>query len=199
MEKSVKVLRQVRHDYDKRGIEMWRLVLLTGALALAGCESKAPEKPEAAAYDHSRDLSVGCYTVDLFDPYRLKYPANGVPREHSRFIGVWKDAAWNGEWCHDLYITEVRPDGTVTLLDAHGPYKPQNHEATVFKRQARISNGTLTFTSVGGGSVSYRLSADGGYLIGRRKDFAGEYAATMSRHDGIPVPPIPPKRPRIGS
>lgn len=179
---------------------MRRLVVLAALLALAGCDLLGPrKKPEPVVADLSKRLKVGCYTVDLFDPYKLKSPAAGVPIGNSRFIGVWKDAAWNGEWCHDLYITEVRPDGGVTLLDAYGPYKRQGREATVFKRQAKISNGVLSFTSIGEAKVSYRLSADGRYLLGKRTDIGGDYDITMLRHDGIPLPPIPPVKPRLGS
>ena len=174
---------------------MWRLVLIAGALALTACEMKPKTKPATSA-SHADNLKLGCYTVDLFDPYRLQFPTKGVPRENSRFIGAWKDAAWNGEWCHDLYITEVRPDGTVTLLDAYGPSTKQNREATVFKRQAVIKDGELVFTSIGGASVTYRLSKNGEYLIGRRVDALGKYNITMARRDGVAVPPIPPKKPK---
>ena len=176
---------------------MWRLVLLAGVLTLGGCEFlglKEKKKPEVKK-THADNLSVGCYTVDLFDPYRLEFPNAGVDPTHSKFIGVWKDAAWNGEWCHDLYITEVLPDGTVTLLDAYGPYLKQKREATVFKRRASLKDGVLSFTSIGGAAVSYKLSDDGAYLIGRRVDVLGEYAITMARRDGIAVPPIPLRRP----
>ncbi len=173
---------------------MWRLVLIAGALALSACVMKPPVKP-ATPESHADNLKVGCYTVDLFDPYRLQFPENGVPRANSKFIGVWKDAAWDGEWCHDLYVTEVRQDGTVTLLDAYGPSTKQNREATVFKRQAVIKDGALTFTSVGGASVVYRLSENGNFLIGRRIDALGKSEITMARRDGVAVPPIPPKKP----
>lgn len=173
---------------------MWRLVLLAGALALAACESK-PKKPPVVEKSHRDNLLVGCYTVDLFDPYRLEFPSQGVTPANSKFLGVWKDAAWNGEWCHDLYITDVRPDGTVTLLDAYGPYKKQNLEATVFKRTAKLKDGTLSFISLGGASVSYKMSDDGEFLIGKRIDALGRYEITMLRHDGVAIPPIPPRRP----
>jgi hypothetical protein len=176
---------------------MWRLVILAGALMLAACAPKPKPKP-VVVKSHRDSLLVGCYTVDLFDPYRLEFPSEGVSREHIKFIGVWKDAAWNGEWCHDLYITDVQPDGTVTLLDAYGPYKKQNVEATVFKRTARLADGTLTFLSLGGASVSYKLSDDGEYLLGKRIDALGRYEITMLRHDHLAIPPIPRRRPGSG-
>lgn len=173
---------------------MRRLVLLASALLLCACET-AEKKAPPPVKGHADNLSLGCYTVDLFDPYRLEFPKAGVRREDSKFLGAWKDAAWNGEWCHDLYITEVLPDGTVTLLDAYGPYLKQKREATVFKRRGTLKEGVLSFTSVGGASVSYQLSEDGDYLLGNRIDALGRYVITMARRDGVAMPPIPPKKP----
>ena len=174
---------------------MWKLVWAGALLALAGCGLQSA-KPGKVAPTLADKLSLGCYTVDLFDPYRLQFPESGVPKEYRPFIGVWKDAAWNGEWCHDLYITEIKPDGTVTLLDAHGPYLKLGHEATVFKRTARIENGVLSFISVGKAPVTYRLAENGRFLIGNRIDAFGKYEITMARTDGFAQVPLPPKKPR---
>ena len=53
----------------------------------------------------------------------------------------------------------------------------------------------LTFTSVGGASVSYQLSENGDFLLGKRIDALGRYVITMARRDGVAMPPIPPKKP----
>ncbi len=173
---------------------MSRLFLIAGALLLAGCVPMGDKKEPVKTLADS--LSVGCYTVDLFDPYRLEFPTAGVSKENSKFLGVWKDAAWGGEWCHDLYITEVRPDGSVTLLDAYGPNTNRNYEAQIFKRTAQITNGELKFLTLGGATVTYKLAENGDYLVGRRVDVLGGLDITMLRHDGVPVPPIPPRNPR---
>jgi len=173
---------------------MLRLMNVAAVLAVAGCVTpNAP--PVSGKLNHADNLIPGCYTVDLFDPYRIEYPAANVPREMSNFLGVWKNAGWNGNWCHDLYITEVRADGTVTLLDAYGPNKGQGLEATVFKRTARIENGVLKFKSIGYAPVSYELAEGGHYLLGNRTDAAGRYKITMNRVDGIAVVPVPPEKP----
>lgn len=176
---------------------MSRLILLAAVLLVAGCDGFGVRKSGKAAPQLSEKLSLGCYTVDLFDPYRLEYPAAEVPADVARFLGVWKDAAWNGEWCHDLYITEVFPDGTVTLLDAYGPYGRQGLEATVFKRKAKVEDGILTFQSIGRAPVSYEFAEDGSgkYLVGTRLDALGRYSITMQKVDGIAQVPIPPKKP----
>ena len=131
---------------------MRRLMMAVLATALAGC-IQPQKKPVAVAPDLSDQLKIGCYTVDLFDPYRIEYPTAGVPAEHVKFLGVWKDGAWNGTWCHDLYITEVRADGTVTLLDAYGPNLNRGWEAQVYKRTGLITDGVLRFDGVLGAKL----------------------------------------------
>ena len=172
-----------------------RVLMVAVMLSVSGCMLTAEKpKPAAPAVDHSKKLVNGCYTVDLFDPYRIKYPKANVPRQMSRFLGVWKNAGWGGKWCHDLYVVNVSADGTVTLLDAHGPDKKRGLEATVFKRLAKIKNGELTFKSVGAGVVRYRLSDDGSYMLGMRKDYHGDHEITMNKVDGSMIPPLPPRK-----
>ncbi len=175
---------------------MLRLTIIAVLLAVAACDvTNRKPPPVAARANHADNLILGCYTVDLFDPYKIEYPAANVPPAMSKFLGVWKDAGWNGKWCHDLYITEVRADGTVTLLDAYGPNLGQGLEATVFRRTARIVNGVLTFNAIGHAPVSYELADNGSFLLGKRIDGSGRYVITMQRVDGVILPPIPPRKP----
>jgi len=174
---------------------MLRLTILAAFLAISACSTQSRPAPVAAKLNHADNLILGCYTVDLFDPYKIKYPGADVPREIAKFLGVWKDAGWNGKWCHDLYITEVEADGTVTLLDAYGPNLGQGMEATVFKRTAKIKDGVLSFRAVGHAPVSYEVAGNGGFLVGKRLDAAGRYVITMQRVDGVAVVPLPPRKP----
>ncbi len=175
---------------------MKRLVAVVGLLAVAGC---AEEKQAQVEVDISKRLSPGCYTVDLFDPYKIVKPGSDVPADATAFLGVWKNGAWGGRWCHDLYITEAFADGSVVLLDAYGPYREANIEATVFKRKGRVRDGILKFTSQGGSPVEYRIV--NGYLVGERRGTLGTFEITMSRVDGLgPLPamaqvPMPPRKP----
>jgi hypothetical protein len=175
---------------------MKRLVAVVGLLAVAGC---AEEKQAQVEVDISKRLSPGCYTVDLFDPYKIENPGPDVPADAAAFLGVWKNGAWGGKWCHDLYITEAKAGGEVVLLDAYGPYREANIEATVFKRRGRVKDGVLTFTSQHGSPVEYRIV--GGYLVGERRGTLGTFEITMSRVDGLgPLPamaqvPLPPRKP----
>lgn len=169
---------------------MRRILALLALGALAAC---APQQKAKIEEDLGKRLSPGCYTVDLFDPYRLEYPEAGVPAENRKFLGVWKNGAWGGNWCHDLYITKVLADGSVELLDAYGPSSKHGHEATVYKRKGKIENGVLTFMSHKQTPVSYTLAGE--YLIGTRKDLFGTIEITMSRTDRVAEVPVPPRKP----
>ena len=162
---------------------MKRYLAFLALIAFAGCADK--DQPAGVAVATLADrLNPTCYTVDLFDPFTLEKPAPDVPPETKAFLGVWKHGAWNGQWCHDLYVTRVGADGNVEVLDAYGPYSAAGIEATVFKRKGRIKDGVLTFHSQGG-TVEYRL--DGEYLVGTRKGTLGNMEITMSRQDDVAV------------
>ena len=169
---------------------MQRAILLVAALTVAACATKDEPKPELV--DLSKNLIPSCYTVDLFDPYLLEYPEAGVPDEHFKFLGVWKQGAWNGEWCHDLYVTTVRADGTAEVLDAYGPYARQGREATVFRRPAKIEGDELI---VAGGTAVARYRLNGDFLQGLRRDIFGKYEITMARADGLSRVPVPQPKP----
>jgi hypothetical protein len=158
---------------------MKRLVAALGLLAIAGCAEEQQAKVEV---DLGKRLSPGCYTVDLFDPYTIEQPGPDVPEEAMAFLGVWKDGAWGGHWCHDLYITRAFADGSVELLDAYGPFREAGYEATVFKRRGRVENGVLKFFSRDRSPVEYRIV--GGYLVGERRGTLGTFEITMSRAEG---------------
>ena len=171
---------------------MQRLLMVVLALAIAGC---VPMKAKKQVGDpHAKNLSPGCYTVDLFDPYVLQYPEETVSAEAREFLGVWRQGAWGGDWCHDLYVTAVYPDGTVDVLDLYGPKRDSGVEATVFKRRGFIENGTLKLNSVGFAKVTYRR--EGRYLLGFRDGVHGEFNATMIREEKVAQVPIPPVNPR---
>ncbi len=168
----------------------WTFLALGTAIALAACVQPKP-KQKANLADN---LSPDCYTVDLFDPYQIEYPAADVPPEARKFLGVWKNGAWNGNWCHDLYVTRVYSDGRVEVIDTHGPNPNSGIDATAFKRTGRIQNGELYLQS-NGVTVRYRIVDD--FLLGSRTDIYGDFVITLSREDGlaqVPVPPIKPVR-----
>jgi hypothetical protein len=169
---------------------MKRLAAVFGLLGIAGC---AAEKQAEVEVDISKRLSPGCYTVDLFDPYTIEYPGPDVPEDASAFLGVWKNGAWGGHWCHDLYIMRAFADGSVELLDAYGPFHRVGIDATVFKRKGRVKDGVLSFNSQQGSRVEYRIVGD--YLVGERKGSLGTFEITMSREERLAQIPLPPKKP----
>lgn len=166
------------------------------AASITACGPLArKEKTTVEAPDLSDQLSIGCYTVDLFDPYKIKHPKNGVPAEHARFLGVWQDGAWDQEeWCHDLYVTEVLADGSVKLLEAYGPSKKRSTAGVVFNRTGKIEDNVLTFIGAGNARLKYKLV--GNYLVGERTDLFSQMSATLRRTDGIALVPLPPRNPR---
>ncbi|MEO1494355.1 MAG: hypothetical protein AAFV19_19575 [Pseudomonadota bacterium] len=169
-------------------MKVLNILALGAAVALAACVQPKPKEK----VDLSTKLKPGCYTVDLFDPYRIEYPDAAVPADARQFLGVWKNGAWNGNWCHNLYVTKVHADGRVDVLDTHGPSPYTGVDATAFKRTGSIKNGVMSFR-IDGLPVSYRLVD--GFLVGQRKLKTGELEITMSREDGIAQVPIPPVKP----
>ena len=154
-------------------------------LAIAGCageEQPVVAQPPQPVVNVADRLSPGCYTVDLFDPYTIEAPTPDVPADATAFLGVWRNGAWNGDWCHDLYVTRIAADGSVEVLDAYGPWRAAGIEATVFRRNGHIDDGVLTFHSQGG-TVQYRR--EGEYLVGSRRGTCGNMEITMSRQDGL--------------
>ncbi|MEM7212821.1 MAG: hypothetical protein AAF479_13165 [Pseudomonadota bacterium] len=172
---------------------MQRLLMILLALVIAGC---MPQKARKAVTGdpHAKNLSPGCYTVDLFDPYFIQYPDESVPTEVRQYLGVWRQGAWGGKWCHDLYVTAAYADGTVDVLDLYGPLPGTPVEATVFKRKGRVVNGELQLSSIGFATTTYRR--EGEYLLGLRDGVHGKFDVTMVREERLAEVPIPPVNPR---
>jgi hypothetical protein len=133
-----------------------RLPFIAALMGLAACASEAPER--AAAPEPDPKLTrAECYTVVLFDPVTVKPAAKDVPAEHAAFLGEWRYGAWDGEWCHDLVVTEITPGGDVHLMDMHAPHEPWGKPATAFARKGRITNDGLLVFRHGVTQRSYRL------------------------------------------
>ena len=142
------------------------LIMTLAALgvALAGC---APKRGVTGPTPYDRTVDAECYTVDLFTPSNVTQPAADVPSEWHGYLGKWGGGAWEGKWCHDLYVLSISADGKVDIISAHAPFPEWGREATAFRRQGLISkNGRLTvrFKDV---VVEYRL--ENGRLLGDRR------------------------------
>lgn len=145
-------------------------------VAVTAC---APPTNRAKAPDpFERTVKADCYTVDLFTPSDVKPHADGVPQEWRSFAGAWGGGAWEGKWCHDLYITSISPDGEVQMIETHAPFPEWNREATAFKRIGRIDDdGRLRFGYKG---VRLEYWLQNGRLFGVRKEGSGEMRIKLS-------------------
>lgn len=145
-----------------------RVILITAlaalGVALAGC---APKRAATGPTPYDRTVDAGCYTVDLFTPSTVTQPTDDVPSEWHGYLGKWGGGAWEGKWCHDLYVLSITADGKVDIISAHAPFPEWGREATAFRRQGLIGkNGRLTvrFKDV---VLEYRLEK--GSLLGDRR------------------------------
>ena len=153
-----------------------RISLICAAAALAGCAS-APEKTAQDPYLATRNDR--CYTVDLFTPTPIRTPGREVPEDWRAFSGRWGGGAWAGEWCHDLYVVEIRPSGEVTVVDTHAPLPAWGKPATAFKRTAQIDRDGRLRMAFGNTRVEYWL--EDGLLHGIRNEGQGDWPIAMTR------------------
>ncbi len=139
-------------------------VLALGALAACASGDRQPRRNPAFA----ETTDASCYTVDLFDDPDFVKPGEAVPRRWRDFAGVWGGGAWNGQWCHDLYVLEVKPDGLVRLIETHAPHEPWGKRATAFTRTGRIGpDGRLRLRY---GKVESEYWVEDGVLYGLQND-----------------------------
>jgi hypothetical protein len=155
-----------------------RLVMLCLALAVAACSSRTETTANVDPYGSTRNDR--CYTVDLFSKAVVVPPSRDVPSEWRGFSGRWGGGAWAGEWCHDLYVLEIRPDGTATVVDTHAPLPEWGKAATAFRRTARIYPDGRLRMQYGNTRVEYWLEADG-VLHGQRDEGRGLWPIAMAR------------------
>ncbi|MEM9043131.1 MAG: hypothetical protein AAGC81_00440 [Pseudomonadota bacterium] len=167
---------------------MKRLLIAALCVVAAACgpdkQAAAPAPEALPTYASLRDSS--CYTVDLFDPVTIKTPGPEVPAQYHGFLGEWGGGAWNGKWCHDLVIYEVRANGEVELLSMHAPNFDINHPPTVFKRKAVIDINNTLRMAAGFDRMVYNL--DRQFLVGKRTGRSGEYEIALTRKNGSPIP-----------
>ena len=147
---------------------------LFGALAagLSGCADKPKPKMDAKL------IQPDCYTVDPYHPIKIHKAAKGVPDNMKKFLGAWGGGAWNGTVCHDLWITEVDPDGETVMFDAHGP--GFTREATAFTRKGVITSDGHLKVRKGPAEVEYWIKD--GRMYGERREGNLVYHIIMTRH-----------------
>lgn len=152
-------------------------LVVTGAL-VAAC---APSRKAANVNPYDKTVDAGCYTVDLFTPTNVTQPTSDVPVEWHGFLGKWGGGAWEGKWCHDLYVLSIEPDGKVDVISAHAPFPEWGREATAFRRQGYITKEgalRLLYKNV---IVEYRL--ENGRLLGIRKEGPGRMRIKLAQQN----------------
>jgi len=151
---------------------------VAAALILSGCggSDRAPA-PLADPFAQTRDSS--CYTVDLFTEVRINRPSDDVPEDWRGFSGRWGGGKWAGEWCHDLYVLDIQPDGRVRLIETYAPYEPWGKRAAAFTRTARIDPDGRLRLRYGRTRMEYWLKD--GELRGVRDEGGGELLIAMER------------------
>jgi hypothetical protein len=133
-------------------------------LAAAGCASKKTDTVDVLAM--TRDPS--CYTVDLFGKVPWKTPEAAVPDAKKAFAGRWGGGKWDGVWCHDLYVLDVRPDGAAQIIETYAPHAPWGKRAAAFTRRATIDrDGRLR---VAYGNIQMEYWIENGELYGLRDE-----------------------------
>ncbi len=158
---------------------MTRVLIIALALAAAGCASEKPAPRATTAFAETVDPS--CYTVDLFTPPNFVEPNGEVPDGWRGFTGRWGGGAWAGEWCHDLYVLEVQPDGLVRLIETHAPYEAWGKPATAFRRTARIGDDGRLRLAYGRVQIEYWI--EDGRLLGLREEDGRRQRIMMTRRD----------------
>lgn len=175
----------------RQGVLLRGLAAGALALSLSGClgagSGSAPEaKPAAVTDPYAHLRAPGCYTVDLYKEVKVA-KASRVPAEIAPFLGEWGNGAWNGKWCHELLIHSVAEDGSVELLDMHGPNARLRQDATIFKRRAEIQpDGSLIFRH---GLVVRRYELRDGQLLGTANGQPfGNLEVVLTKKGVVPLP-----------
>ena len=97
--------------------------------------------------------------------YRIADPAT-VPERYRGFLGAWSDAAWNANSCAALIVENIDPDGTASIVYAHGPLSSNTRvSGGALHGTGIIRDGVLRFQNSDGTQFAFRPGiAD---LIGR--------------------------------
>ena len=136
----------------------WMAATAAAALAVAGCGGDAKKVAGdganlTAAAKSNPLVQPDCYTVDPYVPPKIAKPRSDVPDDMRAFSGLWGGGAWDGRVCHDLYVLQIEPSGTVVMFDAHGP--GFGYDATAFTRKGEIGEDGRLRVQKGKATVEY--------------------------------------------
>ncbi len=150
--------------------------LAAAGLAVAGCSmgDDVGDIPKDSA--QSKLIQPDCYTVDPYVPPKIAKPRKDVPDSMSAFSGKWGGGAWDGRVCHDLYVLQVEPSGTVVMFDAHGP--GFSHDATAFTRRGEIGEDGHLRVRKGNATVEYWIEDGKLYGVRRQRNLENKIIMT---------------------
>ncbi|MEM7546336.1 MAG: hypothetical protein AAF367_12430 [Pseudomonadota bacterium] len=154
---------------------MWAAGL--AALVVVGLAACTPTVKKAGPTPYDKTVVDDCYTVDLFTVAQIQEPEADVPSEWARYSGKWGSAAWEGKWCHDLYVLKIEPTGAVEVMSLHAPYEPWGKTATAFRRKGVITKDGRLRVPFRGGLMEYWVK--NGKLYGDRKEGNGVLRIAM--------------------
>ncbi len=88
--------------------------------------------------------------------YHLSDPST-APDDGRRFVGVWSDAAWDAHSCAALIVTDVKADGTASILYIYGPQGSSSPgPGGVLHGTGVIRGGELRFQNSDGSQFAFR-------------------------------------------
>lgn len=165
------------------------------AALLGACATGAPEAPAGAGaatsftdvasraptalVAHEATARPDCYTVDIYPGTAIVQKGEGAPDGYRDYLGRWGAAAWDGVWCHDLHVLDVRPDGAVTVIEAHAPYPEWGRAVSAYRRTGHFDDQNRLHLSYGPTEVVYWL--EDGMLYGVRAEGDVERRIAMTR------------------
>jgi hypothetical protein len=124
--------------------------LFVGLLLCVGTAAPAQTPPAVEAPPSGR---VFCQqSVD----FRVADRATASER-FRRFLGVWSDAAWDMRTCAALIVTDVKPDGTASILYVYGPLDASpSAPGGVLHGTGVIRDGELRFQNSDGTQFAFK-------------------------------------------
>jgi hypothetical protein len=88
--------------------------------------------------------------------FRLADPSS-VPDDDRRYVGVWSDAAWDAHTCAALVVTDVKADGTASIIYIYGPQGSSSPvPGGVLRGTGVIRGGELRFQNSDGSQFAFR-------------------------------------------
>jgi hypothetical protein len=144
--------------------------LILGGSAMAVAETPRSEAPSSARAFCQQGVD-----------FRLTDPA-AVPERFRRFLGVWSDAAWDVRTCAALIVSDIKADGTASILYVWGPLgSSAPSPGGVLHGSGVIRAGELRFQNSDGTQFAFRpglVDLEGRLTTPRGQTFSATFKRT---------------------